>query len=279
MRALGEQKGACRDIAARGFASTAVGWCYEVGLCVDIREQTGRREAGAAGKTTPGITAPAGVARTVPANRQVHLPCHACNRPRWTPPASCGWRTYTQPRRSTLGGAARTAPPLPAPAATARSASACSRNSILAASLRRACVSSAGASEFGSDILNGGVRPNSGEWRAQAAGRCDAAPSPAGPGKPDDASPRCQAPVRQGGKPRPSKSRREFPAAELRQAARVASAPCHPRRLLVAARAVSSATPEVSAPLARAPADKLWQDCGDPPASPMPLPYSLRRLG
>jgi hypothetical protein len=48
-------------------------------------------------KTNPGITAPAGVPRTVPPNRQVHLPRHACSLPHRTPPASCVWRAYPPP--------------------------------------------------------------------------------------------------------------------------------------------------------------------------------------
>jgi hypothetical protein len=40
-------------------------------------------------KTNLGITAPAGVPRTVPPNRQVHLPRYACSPSHWTPPASC----------------------------------------------------------------------------------------------------------------------------------------------------------------------------------------------
>ena len=43
----------------KGFASAAVGGCYEIWLSVDIRQQTARRDASAAaGKTSPGVTAP-----------------------------------------------------------------------------------------------------------------------------------------------------------------------------------------------------------------------------
>ena len=49
----------CRDIAAQRLASAAVGECYEIRLCVDIRQQAARRDASApAGRTSPGLTAP-----------------------------------------------------------------------------------------------------------------------------------------------------------------------------------------------------------------------------
>ena len=86
---MGEQRCACRSVAARGFARADVGWCYEICLCVDICQRAARRNASAAArKTGPGIAAPAGVPRTVPPNGQVHLARHACRVPRRTPPAS-----------------------------------------------------------------------------------------------------------------------------------------------------------------------------------------------
>ena len=37
---MGEQRGACRDIAAQGLASAAVGEWHDIWLCVDISQQT-----------------------------------------------------------------------------------------------------------------------------------------------------------------------------------------------------------------------------------------------
>ncbi len=52
-------------------------------------------------KTNLGITAPAGVPRAVPPNRQVDLPSYACSLPHRTPPASCVWRAYPPPSHKT----------------------------------------------------------------------------------------------------------------------------------------------------------------------------------
>ena len=76
------------SVAARGFARADAGLCHEICLCVVISGRAALRNASAAaGKTSPGIAAPAGVPRPAPPNWQAHLPRHARS-PHRTPPAS-----------------------------------------------------------------------------------------------------------------------------------------------------------------------------------------------
>ena len=52
-------------VAVQGFASAAVGECYEIWLCVDLRQQTARRDASATARRTSPSLPPRQLAREI----------------------------------------------------------------------------------------------------------------------------------------------------------------------------------------------------------------------